>query len=84
MELIKKLHNGTHDITMIGPFTFNDHITFREVLDSMETPDVQHIVFHMSQVDFIDSAGLGMLLLALDESTKQQKTLRSCGHSFKP
>lgn len=75
MDITQKLHNGTCDITLSGPFTFNDHMEFREILNKIALPDIQQIVFHMDGVSFIDSAALGMLLLALDESGKYHKTL---------
>jgi HptB-dependent secretion and biofilm anti anti-sigma factor len=75
MEITRHLQNGTYDVTLIGQFTFNDHPEFREVLDKFKEKDVTNIVLHMGRVEFIDSAALGMLLLALDESEKHRKPL---------
>jgi HptB-dependent secretion and biofilm anti anti-sigma factor len=75
MDIVKNLNHGTYDVTLNGKFTFSDHQAFREILDKIAEKDVQQIVLHMSGVEFVDSAALGMLLLALDESEKHQKRL---------
>ena len=75
MEITKHLKQGIYDVTMRGKFTFTDHPEFREILQEMGGNDVRQIVFHMSNVEFVDSAALGMLLLAGDEAEKYQKNL---------
>jgi len=75
MDITKHLNHGTYDVTLSGKFTFNDHAQFREILQDIEGKDVRQVVLHMSGVDFVDSAALGMLLLALDEAEKHQKKL---------
>lgn len=75
MEITKTLNLDTYDVTMSGRFTFNDHPEFREILQQMTEPAIRQIVLHMSQVEFVDSAALGMLLLANDEAEKHQKRL---------
>ena len=79
MDISKKISGGTLEITLSGPFTFGDHPAFREILDTIEAPETRHTVFHMAGVTFIDSAALGMLLLALDASTKHDKGLTISG-----
>lgn len=79
MEITKHLKQGTYDITLSGKFTFSDHPEFREILQNMVDKDVRQVVFHMSKVEFVDSAALGMLLLAADEAEKHQKQLMICG-----
>lgn len=75
MEIEKHLNQGTLDVSMRGKFTFGDHSAFREVLAKLSSADAQHIVFHMAQVEFVDSAALGMLLLAHDEAEKLNKKI---------
>lgn len=45
----------------------------------MEGKDVRQVVLHMSGVEFVDSAALGMLMLVADEAKKHQKHLVSTG-----
>lgn len=73
MEIIRSTDNGDFTLTLKGAFTFADNNTFRHVLSSIPNPDVRQVIFDLKQVEFIDSAALGMLLLAHDESIKHQK-----------
>ena len=51
-----------------GAFTFKDHHSFRALLDTLKTVTGRNHVLDLSGVDFLDSAALGMLLVADDES----------------
>ena len=75
MEINTHHHQGNCDITLSGQFTFNDHPAFREILQLMSDEAISKIVLHMAKVRFVDSAALGMLLLALDEAGKTQTQL---------
>ncbi len=68
-------------ITLNGQFTFNDHGAFREVLRYVENPEFSQFTVDLSSVSFVDSAALGMLLLARDMATKHQKTISLKGAS---
>lgn len=56
-------------IVLRGSFTFKDHHTFRAVLDALKAAGGKHKILDLSQIDFLDSAALGMLLIAEDETT---------------
>ena len=75
MEIVKDLRQGSYEITLKGKFTFSDHPSFREILQNIAQKEVRQVVLHMSGVEFVDSAALGMLLLARDEAEKHQKHL---------
>jgi anti-anti-sigma factor len=75
MEITKHLNQGTYEVVLSGKFTFNDHLEFHDVLQKIGEQDVRRIVLHMAGVEFVDSAALGMLLLALDETEKHHKHL---------
>jgi HptB-dependent secretion and biofilm anti anti-sigma factor len=62
-------------VTLSGEFTFTDHVAFREVADRLLQAKDRTIVVELSQLQFIDSAGLGMLLIARDEAGKAGRTL---------
>ncbi len=75
MEVSRQLKHGLCDVTLKGKFTFGDHQRFRDILDQLSDGEVKQVTLHMDGVEFVDSAALGMLLLALDESKKHQKQL---------
>jgi anti-anti-sigma factor len=54
-----------------GRFTFSDHGTFRTMIGEMEGTGASRHVIDLSGIEFIDSAGLGMLLLARDEGKRK-------------
>jgi anti-anti-sigma factor len=81
MKIAKNLKDMTLDVTLSGKFTFSDHRAFREILEQLNQHDVSQIVLHLGQVEFVDSAALGMLLLARDEASQQQKSLILSGAS---
>lgn len=75
MDIVKQLAQGTCQVTLRGKFTFNDHTEFRDILNLMAQPDVDQVLLMMDEVEFVDSAALGMLLLAHDEAEKHKKQL---------
>lgn len=85
MEMTKILQQNTFEATLSGKFTFNDHSLFREVLEQMTNPEVHIIIVDLKKVTFVDSAALGMFLLANDEAKKSQKRflLRGAGGQVK-
>lgn len=73
MDMIKHIDGGEFLLTLKGKFTFTDNTAFRSILAQIAGSSVQQVIFDLSQVEFIDSAALGMLLLAHDEASKHQK-----------
>jgi HptB-dependent secretion and biofilm anti anti-sigma factor len=62
-------------VSMSGEFTFTDHAQFKTLVTRLfETKDAP-VVIDLSKLEFIDSAGLGMLLLARDEAKKTNRSL---------
>jgi anti-anti-sigma factor len=62
-------------VALSGDFTFNDHVAFREVAGRLLDAKHDPIVIDLSKLAFIDSAGLGMLLIARDEAAKAHRQL---------
>lgn len=58
-------HNDMH-VAIIGKLTFIDHTKFSRIIDEVKTKPIESIHLDFSHTDFIDSAGLGMLLLLRD------------------
>jgi HptB-dependent secretion and biofilm anti anti-sigma factor len=62
-------------ISVKGEFTFTDHGPFKEMVLQLLDTKAAAIVIDLSRLEFIDSAGLGMLLLARDEAKKNDRQL---------
>lgn len=58
-----------------GTFTFSDNAKFREILSLLKDEKVASLELDLSELQFIDSAALGMLLLLHDEALKKQKRI---------
>ena len=54
-------------IKMLGQFTFADTHKFKDVLDLVMQEKVKTLSLDLSNVTFIDSSSMGMLLLLRDE-----------------
>jgi anti-anti-sigma factor len=61
-------------ISMRGSFTFKDHHAFRAVLDALAAAGGSKRL-DLAGVDFLDSAALGMLMIAEDETSRGSGTL---------
>lgn len=56
------------DLWLEGSFTYNDHANFRDIIALMDNKEVRTVTFHCEKLDFVDSAALGMLLLAREKA----------------
>ncbi len=56
------------DITFKGRLTFADYNSFRQILNLLGTNKEQTCNFDLSDLEFVDSAGLGMLLMAREKA----------------
>ena len=62
-------------ISMRGSFTFKDHYGFRAVLDALAATKGSRKMLDLSKVEFLDSAALGMLMIAEEETARSHGTL---------
>jgi anti-anti-sigma factor len=67
------------EVVMKGRFTFADHNAFREMIDGLGKDGKRHCVLDMGGVEFIDSAGLGMLILLKDAASEKNIDLKLRG-----
>lgn len=67
-------HNAGQ-ISVSGEFTFTDHAPFKQMISEIFSSKGRSVVIDLSKLEFIDSAGLGMLLLARDEAKKSEREL---------
>lgn len=56
-------------VALSGAFTFKDHHSFRAVLDLLKANRGGRHVLDLGGLEFLDSAALGMLLVAEDETS---------------
>jgi len=59
------------EILISDSFTFRDHDTFFEIVSMIKSGEDKKIVFNMKDCDFIDSAALGMFVIAHDEASSK-------------
>lgn len=75
MEYTKHVKEQYCEIAIKGRFTFSDHKEFKNIFNLLSENNVQSIRLNFTNVEFIDSAALGILLLARDEAQKYSKNL---------
>ena len=63
------------EVLISGSFTFRDHDTFFEVVSMIKTGHNKKVVFNFANCDFLDSAALGMLVIAHDEASAKEVSL---------
>lgn len=66
MDYTTQIANDEFNVALKGQFTYADNQKFKAIIDSMQKGGIRQINLNFAQVDFIDSAGLGMMLLLRD------------------
>jgi anti-anti-sigma factor len=79
MEYSSETRGDRYVVTIGGVLTFDDYDAFRQVIAEIVacTPDT--VELSLTGAKMIDSAGIGMLLLANDKAGRAGKTLRLSG-----
>lgn len=68
--------HGKAHIKLVGRFDFNSHRVFREAYESqLNMNDVREFDIDFSQVDYLDSSALGMLLMLKEKAQAASKTV---------
>lgn len=57
-----------------GRWTFSEHALARTMIRAILDLSVEQVIIDASQLDYIDSAGIGMLLIAYEEMRNQGKS----------
>lgn len=71
MDITFDKHSDHDLVKLSGRFTFVDHAAFKEMVETLLKSDCQKCVLDLSGIEFVDSAGLGMLLIIKDELGKK-------------
>lgn len=79
MEYTSNVNQNIRSVNFSGHLTFSDHHKFRQLVDMVREQQGGTINLNFSQVDFIDSAGLGMILLFREECHNRQITVSLIG-----
>lgn len=71
------IEGNAHETTVFlrGRLTFNDHSKLRSLIREMSHSEAARQVFDLSALEFVDSAGIGMLLIAREEMANVDKHL---------
>ena len=75
MEYDVKAGDRGDELAIRGRFTFADYQQFRELVTRLLSSSASRYVIDLRDLEFIDSAGLGMLLLARDEAQRKNRAL---------
>ena len=75
MECTTNTNGNVFNVKMSGKFTFSDHNSFKEIFSFFYDNSLSQIELDLAQVEFIDSAALGLLLIVRDEAKKKSKSV---------
>ncbi len=75
MEYVKHQEQGNYEVAIKGKITFSDHMDFKNIIHAVNDNSCQKVTLNLENVEFIDSAALGMMLLLRDETEKNGKGL---------
>jgi anti-anti-sigma factor len=76
MEYRAKDEGHGREVFLTGSFKFSDNGVFREIIKDMDAYGGHDYVFDLNGLEHIDSAGLGMLLIAREMAEKNALQLR--------
>ena len=68
MDLRTEKNGNQFTAYLSGQLKYQDNGTFRELINQINAANVNQCVFDLSHLTSIDSAGLGMLVIASDNS----------------
>ncbi|MEI6985113.1 MAG: STAS domain-containing protein [Rhodospirillaceae bacterium] len=73
MEYNYEVKDQDAHIKMNGRLTFNDHAKLRAMIKEMLQSSSKRQILDMTNLEFVDSAGIGMLLIAREELNNVDK-----------
>lgn len=72
MDYIDSNNDNKYCVKLKGKFSFSDHSDFKVVLENISKNKPASVELDFSEVTFVDSAALGLLLVLRDETEKVQ------------
>lgn len=79
MDYATSSHDSHLLVKLSGVLTFDDHEKFKGVIRAILDSDQSQAEINLSEMTMIDSAGVGMLILANDKARKNSKSVRLSG-----
>ena len=71
MDYTSRYENNVLHFELSGQLTFSDNQKFKEIIESLNQVGIRALEMDFSGITFIDSAGLGMLLLLRDNCNER-------------
>ena len=75
MQITHRLHRNVDVLDINGQFTFGARKEFVAAMEKMKQKNSPHVMLNFKQVTFIDSAAIGLLALAAQESKSGHRKL---------
>ncbi|HQY57498.1 MAG: STAS domain-containing protein [Nitrospira sp.] len=75
MKITQEVRNTQVTLKLEGNFTYTQRKPFQEALKAVGTNQVDEIVIDLSQVAFLDSAALGLLMISHRQLQAEKRTL---------
>lgn len=79
MNYTMKNAGSAVEITMRGSFTFSDNESFRDLVTLVGKGEMKSYRLDVAGLDFIDSAGLGLLVLIKEAADRSRVDIRLQG-----
>ena len=75
MKITQEVQDRKVTLKLEGNFTYTQRKAFQEVMRTVDTDQVEHIIIDLSQVVFLDSAALGLLMITHRQLQAETRTL---------
>lgn len=72
MNVNLKVDRNSYNIQFIGKLELLDQLEFKKLVDSIFCNSIDCIEVNLTQLEYIDSVGIGMLIVLQEFSEKQQ------------
>lgn len=63
MTITEEIQNNVATLNLEGSFTYTQRKLFQDTLKNLATQNVEHVIVDLTQVPFLDSAALGLLMI---------------------
>ncbi|WHZ21612.1 MAG: hypothetical protein OJF47_000724 [Nitrospira sp.] len=75
MKITQESRNQTVTLKLEGNFTYTQRKSFQEAIKNIDAQNGRHVIIDLSQVAFLDSAALGLLMVTNRQLLGDKRTL---------